>query len=59
MTEYELHCARQAFERAIEVGAPGLSEITRKAIAANASIKLRHQFNVPAPPLPSAEREQQ
>ena len=49
MTEYELDCARQAFERAMEVGAPGLSEVTRKAIAINATIKLRHQFNVPRP----------
>jgi len=47
MTEYELKAARDAFLRALEVGAPGLAEITRKAIANNATIKLRHQFNVP------------
>jgi hypothetical protein len=51
MTEYELNCARQAFERALEVGAPGLSEVIRRAILNNATTKLRHQLNVPAKPL--------
>ena len=48
MTEYELKAAGDAFMRALEVGAPGLAEVTRKAIANNATIKLRHQFNVPS-----------
>lgn len=49
MTEYELDCVRQAFEHALKVGAPGLSETTRNSLAINATIRLRHQLNVPRP----------
>lgn len=47
MTEYELECARAAFMRAMEVGAPGIALVTREAIASSAAVKLRHQFNIP------------
>ena len=56
MTEYELNAARGAFLRALEVGAPGIGQVAREAIANNAAIKLRHQFNVPAPELRPGEK---
>lgn len=48
MTEYEIQKTQQAILRALEVGAPNLSEIMRQAIADNAILRLRHEFNVPA-----------
>ena len=56
MTEYELGVVRQAFERALVVGAVGLSVTMREVIVMNALNRLRHQLNLPRPPLTSAER---
>lgn len=51
MTQHELAAVGKAMDRALEVGAPKISETTRKAIVSVALVRLGHQFNVPAPAL--------
>jgi hypothetical protein len=50
MTTYELEVVRGAFEHALKVGAPGLSEATRAAIVNNVTIRIYHQLNVKREP---------
>lgn len=59
MTEHELDAVKKAVEQSLRVGAPGVSDVTRYAIANVVIRRLRHQFNVPAPPLPVAPQERQ
>lgn len=49
MTQYELAAVAKAMERALETGAPRISELMRQAIIHVAVVRLQHQFNVPAP----------
>lgn len=51
MTEYELGMVRKAIERMMASGAPGISEVMRKAIAGSIIIRLRHELNLPPPAL--------
>lgn len=49
MTEYEIGILQGAFNKALFSGAPGISETVRQAIIAAATLRIRHQLNVPAP----------
>jgi hypothetical protein len=51
MTQYELDAVGKAMEKAMTIGAPGLSALARQAVIAHAVLQLRHQFNVPRPAL--------
>lgn len=51
MTEYELEAVGKAVERSLVLGAPGISQVTRGTIRSRVILRLRHEFNVPAPTL--------
>ncbi len=51
MTEYELKSVGQAVDHVLGTAAPGLAWPTKQAIRNTVLLRLRHQFNVPAPPL--------
>ena len=57
MDEYGLQIAGGAFEHALKVGAPGLSEEMRRVIVNNATRRIRHQLNMPAPALRPREED--
>lgn len=49
MNEYELDAVKKAVDHVLERGAPGLAWPTKQAIRNNVILRLRHQFNLPAP----------
>jgi len=49
MTEHELETVIRIFERALLLGAPGLSIPTKNRIVRKASIRLRRQLKMPEP----------
>lgn len=51
MTEYELEIVQRAFDKSMTIGAPGISQTVRRAVIITATTRIRHQLNLPAPPL--------
>ena len=51
MTDYELEAISKTFAHILKVGAPGFSESMRMALVTQATIRLRHQFNVVVHPV--------
>lgn len=51
MTEYELAVVRTAIEREVALGAPRVAGVIRNAISCSIILRLRHELNLPAPPL--------
>lgn len=49
MTQHELEAVGKAIGKALAIGAPGVSDVTRQAIIQHAVLQLRHQFDVPRP----------
>lgn len=50
MTEHELSVVRDAIDRGMEIGVPGISENMRKAIVGAMILRIYHGLLISAPP---------
>lgn len=58
MTEFELGIIQGAFDKSMTIGAPGISQTIRRAVIITATTRIRHQLNLPPPPLTLDECDQ-